>query len=144
MADDLILICRGGYCVLPPLLGEVSAKQTEGCKTIPPSFPYGNATQLLRYPKIPTALRLVIFDRGAKPCSLFRPQGALHRLCSLHKGGLPSGFLVLPSSVSLRLPPSPGGRLSCGTSGTTFTTFAKQKAPQKRCFLFYKINRKFS
>ena len=119
MADDLILICRGGYCIQPPLSGDspvrgdaegrgvcrlrrgkVSAKQTEGCKTIPPSFPYGNATQLLRYPKIPAALRLVIFDRGAKPCSLFRPQGALHRLCSLHKGGLPSGFLFLPSPVS--------------------------------------------
>ena len=36
----------------------------------------------LAVPKIFCGMRLEYFDRGAKPCSLFRPPGALRRLCS--------------------------------------------------------------
>ena len=36
----------------------------------------------LAVPKIFCGIRLEYFDRGAKPCSLFRPLGALRRLCS--------------------------------------------------------------
>ena len=53
----------------------------------------------LAVPKIFCGIRLEYFDRGAKPCSLHRPQDALRKLCSLHKGGLPSGLLIFPSSV---------------------------------------------
>ncbi|MBR3963228.1 MAG: DUF559 domain-containing protein [Oscillospiraceae bacterium] len=44
-------------------------------------------TQLLRCPKYSAAFALEYFDRGAKPCSLYRPLGALRKLCSLGKGG---------------------------------------------------------
>ena len=37
----------------------------------------------LAVPKIFCGMRLEYFDRGAKPCSLHRPQDALHRLCPL-------------------------------------------------------------
>ncbi|MBR6658243.1 MAG: hypothetical protein IKL18_08765, partial [Oscillospiraceae bacterium] len=42
--------------------------------------------QTLAVPKIFCGVRLEYFDRGAKPCSLFRPLGALRKLCSLSKG----------------------------------------------------------
>ena len=37
---------------------------------------------ILAVPKIFCGVCLEYFDRGAKPCSLFRPLGALRRLCS--------------------------------------------------------------
>ena len=40
------------------------------------------ATCTLAVPKIFCGIRLEYFDRSAKPCSLFRPLGALRRLCS--------------------------------------------------------------
>ena len=36
----------------------------------------------LAVPKIFCGIRLEYFDRGAKPCSLHRPQDAFRRLCS--------------------------------------------------------------
>ena len=39
-------------------------------------------TCTLAVPKIFFGIRLEYFDRGAKSCSLHRPQDALHRLCS--------------------------------------------------------------
>ena len=38
--------------------------------------------QTLAVPKIFCGIRLEYFDRGAKPCSLLRPLGALRKLCS--------------------------------------------------------------
>ncbi|MBR6658194.1 MAG: hypothetical protein IKL18_08510, partial [Oscillospiraceae bacterium] len=69
-----------------------------GC---PSSVTFGD-TYTLAVPKIFCGIRLEYFDRGTKPCSLLRPQDALHRLC-------------------------PKGRLN-GTSGTMFPTvdFAKR------------------
>ena len=46
----------------------------------------------LAVPKIFCGMRLEYFDRGAKPYSLFRPLGALRRLCPL--GRLLSGVPV--------------------------------------------------
>ena len=43
-------------------------------------------TVLLRFPKISAASRLEIFDRGAKPCSLFRPLDALRKPCPKGEG----------------------------------------------------------
>ncbi len=40
------------------------------------------STYTLAVPKIFFGIRLEYFDRGAKPCSLHRPQDALHRFCS--------------------------------------------------------------
>ena len=45
------------------------------------------STYTLAVPKIFFGIRLEYFDRGAKPCSLHRPQDALRKLCSLGKGG---------------------------------------------------------
>ncbi|MBQ3598848.1 MAG: hypothetical protein II987_06240, partial [Clostridia bacterium] len=63
-----------------------------------PSFsPCGEkSTCTLAVPKIFCGIRLEYFDRGAKPCSLFRPLGSLRRLCSL--GRLPSGIPVCGGS----------------------------------------------
>ena len=62
----------------------------------------------LAVPKIFCGIRLEYFDRGAKPCSLFRPLGALRRLCSL--GRLPYGFLVIPHPSRLRRATFPFGK----------------------------------
>ena len=70
-------------------------------KTIPQSFAQGScslrillsphpsfcnklqkSTCTLAVPKIFCGIHLEYFDRGAKPCSLFRPLGALRKLCS--------------------------------------------------------------
>ena len=40
------------------------------------------STCTLAVPKIFCGIRLEYFDRGAKPYSLFRPLGALRKLCS--------------------------------------------------------------
>ncbi|MBR6656841.1 MAG: hypothetical protein IKL18_01560 [Oscillospiraceae bacterium] len=45
-------------------------------------MPSAKSTYTLAVPKIFFGIRLEYFDRGAKPCSLHRPQDALHRLCS--------------------------------------------------------------
>ena len=42
----------------------------------------GRRIPFLRCPKYSSALRLEYFDRGAKDCSLHRPQDALRSLCS--------------------------------------------------------------
>ena len=51
-------------------------------------MPIGNGPPTLAVPKIFFGIRLEHFDRGAKPFSLFRPLGALRKLCSLGKGGI--------------------------------------------------------
>ena len=70
-------------------------------KTIPQSFAQGScslrillsphpsfcnklqkSTCTLAVPKIFCGIRVEYFDRGAKPCSLHRPQDALRKLCS--------------------------------------------------------------
>jgi hypothetical protein len=43
---------------------------------------FGFATYTLAVPKIFCGIRLEYFDRGAKPCSLYRPQDALRKICS--------------------------------------------------------------
>ena len=48
--------------------------------------PPNGDTVLLRCPKISAALRLEIFDRGAKPCSLLRPLDALRKSCPKGEG----------------------------------------------------------
>ena len=45
-------------------------------------LPSAKSTCTLAVPKIFCSIRLEYFDRGAKPCSLFRPLGALRKLCS--------------------------------------------------------------
>ena len=60
------------------------------------------ATCTLAVPKIFCGIRLEYFDRGAKPCSLFRPLGALRRLCSLTR--LPSGNPFLRREQAPALP----------------------------------------
>ncbi|MBQ2301858.1 MAG: hypothetical protein II254_01275, partial [Oscillospiraceae bacterium] len=60
------------------------------------------------------------FDRGAKPCLLFRPLGALRRLCSL----------ILRGS---RLREQAGGGLKLFFSGTTrFLLVTKEKGLYKK------------
>ena len=72
-------------------------------------------------PKIFCGIRLEYFDRGAKPCSLNRPQDALRKLCSLHKGACPPGYLLIPLPSFLQQvaenPPSPLGRLIASAEG---------------------------
>ena len=58
---------------------------------------FANATCTLAVPKIFCGIRLEYFDRGAKPCSLLRPQDALYRLC-------PLGRLFPPFRFSKHLP----------------------------------------
>ena len=45
-------------------------------------LPSAKSTCTLAVPKIFCSIRLEYFDRGAKPCSLLRPLGALRKLCS--------------------------------------------------------------
>ncbi|MBQ4118675.1 MAG: hypothetical protein IJD08_06780, partial [Oscillospiraceae bacterium] len=75
--------------------GSISIKRQSLRVTFYPSsvfFAFGEkSTCTLAVPKIFCGIRLEYFDRGAKPCSLFRPLGALRRLCSL--GRLPFGLL---------------------------------------------------
>ncbi len=64
------------------------------------------STYTLAVPKIFFGIRLEYFDRGAKPCSLHRPQDALHRLCS--KGRLFPPFRLLPKAKDTS--PNRGGK----------------------------------
>ena len=63
-----------------------------------PSTTFGGPSTLA-VPKIFFGFRLEHFDRGAKPCSLFRPLGALRKLCSLGKGG---NFILQQSLLVFR------------------------------------------
>ena len=49
----------------------------------------------LAVPKIFCGIRLEYFDRGAKPCSLHRPQDALRRLCSVSFGYKRNGVVFM-------------------------------------------------
>ena len=49
----------------------------------------------LAVPKIFCGIRLEYFDRGAKPCSLFRPLGALRKLCSVSFGYKRNGVVFI-------------------------------------------------
>ena len=91
-------ICRGGY--YPPVFNETGL--------CPSSVFFGfteKSNYTLAVPKIFFGIRLEYFDRGAKPCSLHRPQDALHRLCS-------RGRLFRNGSVRWILPKIKKGRIS--------------------------------
>ena len=60
-----------------------------------------DATGTLAVPKIFRGIRLEYFDRGAKPCSLHRPQDALCKLCS--KGRLFGTVKTVPYIVTADL-----------------------------------------
>ena len=83
-----------GIAVLRFLNGDVTRRFESVCaqidllvreRIIPHPSPNGD-TVLLRFPKISAALRLEIFDRGAKPCSLLRPLDALRKSCPKGEG----------------------------------------------------------
>ncbi|MBQ4546147.1 MAG: hypothetical protein IJA17_03200 [Oscillospiraceae bacterium] len=75
---------KGGIFVFHPLI----FPERPFCTGRNPStVPTATVAPTLAVPKIFFGIRLEHFDRGAKPCSLFRPLGALRKLCSLGKGG---------------------------------------------------------
>ena len=83
---DLILVNQNCHCE-EPRSGDAAIFIPDGVKKKIPTVKY---SPLLRCPKsADTAFAVADFDRGAKPCSLVRPQDALASLARNDSSSLP-------------------------------------------------------